>query len=725
MRADANRSRILRAGLALGATAFALAQASAALAAAPPEQPSPEAAGATGSDASPNNGDITVTARRRTETLQSVPVTMSALGQQQFERLAIRDTTDLNGLSPNVQVARTGAGTGAVQVFIRGIGQDALAFNVENPVGQYVDDVYLGRVQGALLDILDLDRIEILRGPQGTLYGRNSTVGAVKYITRQPDLDAARFRGTFTVGNFYRLDATVSASMPLITDKLAIKIDAGVRNRQGYLKVVDGNGNETGNHDNRIQRKSARVALKYQPTSELAVDLTADYSKDTGGSSSGTPLAGCASNAPSSCANLFGSPYKVGENGANDGYLSSYGFAGRVSYDVGPVTLKSISSYRGLHDFDSVDLGSIPNVKGLLLPDFKRQHQMSQELQVATNGTGPLSLVGGLFYFNENIRHFANFLNVDRVRDHQISNSYAGYVDATYKITDRWSIEAGGRYSRDKKRIDRTIFNGGTGDQVIYTGNGKVHFEKVTYKVGTNYQVTPDILAYVNYGNGYRPGGYVFTYPTQAQVDAGAVLNTTRDETAKNLETGLKTELFDRRLRLNLAGFITRYIGLQAADSALPFPIVSKDIHIKGLEADLEAHPIEAITIYANGGYLHSRVASGPAAGTTQRYIPKTQFTVGGEYRVPLTEESHIFLGGNVFHTATFRTDDSFVPSVIQPAYTLVNGELGVEMDDGKYRLSVDGKNLTNKAYFLSTVPDLVRFFAPPRTVSVTLAVKI
>ncbi|WP_217430913.1 TonB-dependent receptor [Sphingomonas bacterium] len=708
---------------------LALTQASAALASDPPQQaspgPGPGSGGTTESDAAPNNGDITVTARRRTETLQSVPVTMSALGQEQFERLAIRDTTDLNGLSPNVQVARTGAGTGAVQVFIRGIGQDALAFNVENPVGQYLDDVYLGRVQGALLDVLDLDRIEILRGPQGTLYGRNSTVGAVKYVTRQPDLDEAHFRGAFTYGNFRRVDATVSASIPLITDALAIKIDAGVRNREGYLDVVDGNGNKTGFHDNRIQRKSVRIALRYQPTSQLTVDLSADYSKDTGGSSSGTPLAGCSGDAPSSCTNLFGSPYKVGENGADDGYLSSYGVAGRVSYDTGSVTLKSISSFRGLHDFDSVDLGSLPNVSGLLLPDYKRQHQVSQELQASTNGMGPLNLTGGLFYFNENIRHDANFLNIDRVRDHQISNSYAGYVDATYKITKQWSIEAGGRYSRDRKQIDRTILNGGTGDQVIYTGSGKVRFQKLTYKVGTDYQVTPNILVYVNYGTGYRPGGYVFTYPLQDQIDTGTVLNTTRNETAKNLETGIKTELFNRRLRFNLAGFITRYIGLQAADGNRPFPIVSKDLHISGVEADLEAHPVQAVTIYANGGYLHSRVVSGPTAGTTQRYVPKVQFTAGGEYRLPLTDESHIFVGGNVFHTTTFRTDDSFIPSVIQPGYTLLNGELGVETGNGRCRISIDGKNLTDKAYFLSTVPGLVRFFAPPRTVSATLAVRI
>ena len=158
------------------------------------------------------------------------------------------------------------------------------------------------------MDTLDLDRIEILRGPQGTLYGRNSTLGAVKYITRQPDLDEARFRSTFTLGNFRRLDAMMSASMPLITDSLAIKIDAGVRNREGYRRVVDGDGVKTGNRDNMIQRKSARVALSCQPTSGLTVDLSADYFKDTGGSSSGTPLAGCSSDAPSFCTKAIGDP---------------------------------------------------------------------------------------------------------------------------------------------------------------------------------------------------------------------------------------------------------------------------------------------------------------------------------------------------------------------------------------------------------------------------------
>ncbi len=667
----------------------------------------------------PTTGDIVVTARRRSETLQSVPVTISAFGEAQFQKLQISDVTDLNGRSPNVQITKTGGGTGALQVFIRGIGQDALAFNVENPVGLYLDDVYLGCVQGSLLDMLDFERVEILRGPQGTLYGRNSTVGAVKYITKQPDMEQAHYRGSLTLGNFHRADVTLGASVPIIPDVLAVKLDVGTRNQDGYIDIVDKNNLKTGQHGSGVDRRNARLAVRYTPSSRLTIDLSGDYGIDRSGSSQPTPITCTATG----CTNTLGSAFRAGENGADQGRNDAWGLSARVQYDLGPLLLKSISSYRNTKNLDAIDFTGGPG-DGLVLDDQKQQHQVSQEFQIATNGTGPLTAVAGLFYFNENIRHYDNFLGIDRNDDHQVSNSYAGFAEASYALTDRWHVTAGGRYSIDDKRIDRVILAGGTGNTLLYKGGDGFETKKFTYKLGTDYKITPDVLGYVTYATGYRPGGYVFTYPTQSQVTGNAVLLKTDTESSRNLEVGLKSQLFSHRLTLNLAGFLTKYLNLQQASSAPPFPIFTKDVKIKGIEAEFDARPIDGLSVYGSLGYLHSRIASGTGAGQVPRYNPEFQYSLGTLYTVPVRKGISMFVGGSMTHTSSFRTDDSFQSAVVQGAYTLFNAQLGAEFHDGRYRVSLDGKNLGDVAYFLSTNPGAAKWYAPPRTVSLTLATR-
>ena len=228
--------------------------------------------------------EVIVSARRIEENQQRVPVPVTAFGEVQLQRLAVENATDLSGVVPNVQIAQTGAGTGAMEVFIRGIGLNALAFNLENPVGIYLDDVYLGRIQGALLDQLDFERIEVLRGPQGTLYGRNSTVGALKYVTKQPDLNESTFKADVSLGDYQRVETNASASFPIIPGTLAMKVDVGTRNVDGYIVGVDPTGKATGETGDGIDRQSARVAVLWLPAEDWNVRFTADYSVDRSGS---------------------------------------------------------------------------------------------------------------------------------------------------------------------------------------------------------------------------------------------------------------------------------------------------------------------------------------------------------------------------------------------------------------------------------------------------------
>ena len=664
---------------------------------------------------------VVVTARRRSELLQKTPVTVSAFSTAQLQRLQVTNATDLSGKSPNVQVQATGAGSGALQVFIRGVGNDSLAFNVENPVGVYLDDVYFGRVQGALLDLLDFDRIEILRGPQGTLYGRNSTVGALKYITKEPDLEQAHYTLQGTYGSYDRADAMLRASVPVIKDKLAVELALGTQNQTGYLDVIDAKGNRTGEHEDNIRRKEGRLAVRWNPTDRLSVNVSADFGRDQSGSTAGTPVI-CASE-QGGCTNTYHSPYVVGANGANDGHVYTYGVAARVEYALEPITLKSISSYRSTTDRDAIDFNSLVD-GGELLVDDKNQHQYSQEFQAASNWSGPFKIVTGVFYFNENIVHDDNFLGLDRNIDHQISNSVAGFAEASYALTSRLNLTLGARYSYDEKSIDRIILTG-DGRGQLYRGSSSFTTTKPTYKAGLDYNFTNRLMAYLTYSTGYRPGTYASTYPTAAQISTRSVLNTTSTETADNVELGLKSTLFNQHMTLNVDGFYTKYNNLQYESSAPPFPVLSQNVDIKGVEGEFSARPFRGVTLYGNGGYLESIINSGPQEGQTTRYSPKFQFSLGGEYRRPVAPGIEMFLGSNVVFTSTFRTDNSFVSSVIQQSYALVGARIGATFGNGKYQLSLDGRNLTNQAYFLSTNPDAVRWFGQPRTFAATLTVRM
>lgn len=677
---------------------------------------------ASGRTASPDASalqDVIVTARRRAETLQKVPVTVSAFDARRLDQLQVRDTTDLSGKSPNVQITAAGSGTGALQVFIRGIGQDALGFNVENPVGVYLDDVYLGRVQGALLDLLDFDRIEVLRGPQGTLYGRNSTVGALKYVTKDPDLETAHYKAGLTLGDFNRVDSVVGLSLPIIKDQLGVKIDVGTRRQDGYLDVVDATGAKTGGHENNIDRQTVRASVLWVPDSRLRVDASADYGRDVSGSTEGTPIMVDAKGASTP---VFGSPYKVGDNGADTGGNRSYGVSGRIQYALDGVTLKSITAYRSVANHDIVDLTGLPDEAAFVLPDAKNQHQLSQELQAVSTFSGPLKVIGGVFYYNENIVHDDDFIGIARNIDHQVSDSVAGYADATLALTSRLNLSLGGRYSYDHKSIDRRILDEtGAG---LFAGSDAFSSTKFTYKVGADYTFARDILGYVTYSTGYRPGTFVYTYPFQPQIAAGVVLNATRTETAENVEVGLKTELFSHRLRLNGDLFHTDYTGLQSAGSTLPFPIISKNVRLQGAELEFDARPLPGLSLYGGAGYLDSLVTAGLGTGGSPRYSPHWQASFGGEYRRPVSAAVNGFAGGNVVYTSSFRTDDTFGAAVDQSAYALVGAHVGADFAGGKYVVTFEVRNLTDKAYFVSTNAGSTQYYAAPRNFFATVAVR-
>jgi iron complex outermembrane receptor protein len=575
------------------------------------------------------------------------------------------------------------------------------------------------------MDLLDLERVEILRGPQGTLYGRDSTVGAVKYVSKDPDLNDAHFLGRGAIGNYDRRDVLLGASVPLVAGKLAAKLDLSSRSQTGYMIGVDATGQPDGQRGNGIDRQSGRLALLWTPSDAWRINFVADITNDDSGSTIPTrissPSGGTCAPATAPCRTLYNSPYKTGINTGSAGYAHAWGNSLRVEYDAGFATVKSITAYRELNSLDVIDQTRLPG-QGVLLRDLKLQNQFSQELQIASNGGGRFNWVTGLVYFNENIDHDANLYTTHNVDDTQKADSYAAFANLNYELLDGLHFEVGGRVSKEKRWIDRVVFPIGGGTPYI-TGTADFSESKGTYKLGIDYSFSPSIMVYASHSTGYRPGSFASTYASPRV--AAVVFGHTGAETARNNEIGLKSEWFDRRFRLNIAAFDTKYDNMQTQSTAVPYNVTATDFSFKGVEVEMEARPTRGLSLFASGGYLDAQTLSGSNTGRRPRLTPEFQFSAGGEYRYTLPGGTELFINVNNVYTSSYTTDPSNVSSAFQKAYSLLGANAGVDFGEGKYRVSVGGKNLTDAVYFNGTSLNVSQYYGAPRTVYVEFQVKL
>src|SRR5689334_13968515 len=356
-------------------------------------------------------GVIVVTARRTEERLQRVPSSISAFNERALDRLQATDTTGLQGAVPNLNIVQGRGSSNATNIFIRGIGQPDALQTFDPAVGVYVDDVYLSRIRGNQLDLLDLDRIEVLRGPQGTLYGKNTIGGAIKYVTRKPG-QQLRADGSITVGSYNQLDVKGAVSGP-VSNTLSLGIAFLRAKHDGYVK--DPVLNRRYNDKNTW---GTRGALAFTPSSRFRFDLTADYSHDNDALNVGAPI--------NELRHLFSntvilplaqdpSDYdfkaRTTPGLPNSTKLKHWGVAGTAAYDVtDALSLKSITAYRKLHTKDYIDIDATQAQVGDVLVDV-HQHQLSQEFQLAYT-SDRLTGVAGLYYLSErNASHQEAYAN--------------------------------------------------------------------------------------------------------------------------------------------------------------------------------------------------------------------------------------------------------------------------------------------------------------------------
>jgi iron complex outermembrane recepter protein len=678
---------------------------------------------------------ITVTtARRRGEAIQDVPVAVTSFTADALQKQQVVDLESLNLSVPNVTIVRNTGTTVGAQVYIRGVGNDDSSFTIEPPVSIYLDDVYIGRQIGAVLDVLDFERIEFVRGPQGTLYGRNSSAGAIKYISRKPNLVDSKFGGAISGGTYGKRSFNISANMPFADNSFAVKLDIGTRSQDGWMKIVNAAGQDTGQRANAIDNQAGRISALWSATSSTDIFLSYDVATNASGpqaiaSTNCTGLigAGVSPFAPNSAFNVvcpFRFDARTTGNGAPDiNKFRGWGSNLTITTDLGGAEFKAISGYRGFKDDLALDLSGNPAAPFNLI-QYLKQKQFSQELQLTSKAGGALDWIVGAFYFDETVDQNAVFGGRRNI-DTQEAKSHALYGELNWRFAPDWTLTIGGRQSKDKKSIGRQYFLSPTDINPSVTlamGTNDYTQSKFTPKVGIDVKLNKNALLYATWGEGYRAGGYAAARPTSAQQLGGQIVA----ETVTSWETGLKSEWLAKRVKLNLAYFQSTYKNLQSsvlgADGS--FTVISGDAKFSGVDFEGAFRVTPDWNMYAIAGFLKdewTRQPPGTVTAVRLKHVPRSQYKIGSDYRFQQLGPGYFTLAANYRWTDEIYRSTANHLNIRSPAYGLVDAQISYEWNSGQTKLILAGTNLTDKIYWTQGVSTLGRYIGQPRLVSLTL----
>jgi len=693
--------------------------------------------------------DIVVTARRRAESLQDVPIAVTAYTGEALERQGALDLTAISDTTPNVTFETSRGTNTTLTAFIRGVGQQDPVAGFEAGVGLYLDDVYLNRPQAAVLEIYDVERIEVLRGPQGTLYGRNTIGGAIKYVTRRLS-DTPEFRATARLGTYKQADLILSASSPVAQ---GVKIGGSVArlSRGGFGDNLT-NGLENYNQD----VWAARGTVELEPTEGVSIRFTGDYTKDKSNPRNGHRLiTGLLSGAP-----VLSDVYDT-QAGLNTPHqdIEAYGGAMHTEIDIGQgMTVKNVLGYRQDRSATPIDFDALP-AADVDVPAIYKNHQVSDELQLLYEGD-KLQGVAGVYFLSASAQNIFDVILgttspvalpglTASTFGHVNTQTLAGFADFTYKITDQLSFSAGGRYTVDRRRATVVRKNllfgaspalGGAGTQLgALTSDfrGEKTFKEFTPRLSVSFEPDADNTLYASWSKGFKGGGFDPRGLSTAAPDLNG--NGTREyneifdyflfdpEKVTSYEVGYKASLLDRRLRLALAGFYADYKDVQVPGSVgavingVPtFVGVTTNAgkaSFKGIEAEAVATLFRAdngarLNFAGTLGYLDAQYdefitnvpGKGPVDVADFRRIQNTpKWTLSGtlDYSTPLA-------GGQLSASTTlsyrsktyqFETPSPFLD---QKGYALLDAHLTWTSPDDRYTIGLHGKNLTDKQYITS-----------------------
>ena len=728
--------------------------------------------------------EIITTARRREESLQEVPISVTMLTGDQLERIGAADIIEVAKQSPNVTLEVSRGTNTTLTAFIRGVGQQDPVAGFESGVGLYLDDVYFNRPHAAVLDLYDVERIEVLRGPQGTLYGRNTIGGAIKYVTRPLSADP-EVKVRANVGNYGQLDGLITASAPL-SDSVRIGGTIAQFTRDGF-----GDNINLGTEQYDKDVFGARASLEWDATDDLFFRFSADFTDD-----SSSPKAG------HRAATGEDEGHRLLEGGTEGAPILDDVFDTRAGLDIPKQSVESfggallaewtlndqwmlrgILAARGDETFSPIDFDSLPQ-DDLDVPVVYENEQYSGELQALFSGD-QLNGVIGYYYLDANA--FNEFdvvlgptgdligvpgLNANTVGDVD-TKTWSIFADFSYDFNDAFSLSVGGRYTSDERSslVLRRTFAGGIsptfgGSAIVIATtsnfNGSEEFTDFSPRVSLSYRPVDEHNLYISYSEGFKGGSFDPRAQTSATPDFDGDGNISDDEifefmsfrpeTVKSYELGVKSTWLDSRMTTNLAIFFGDYEDVQIPGS------VGVDTTGDGIEdtftgvttnagaAELPGFEFEGLfqandywTFAAAIGYLDAEYtefidASNEDVSDEAVFQNTPKWTASGTvtFETPLslfgTDGMIAFIG-----SAAYRDDASQfefpIPLLDQDSFTLWDLSIVWEDDDGHWRAGLHGKNLGDEEYkvagynfpTLGLEGNVTAFYGNPRTVTASV----
>lgn len=643
--------------------------------------------------------NIVVTAQRREEELQKVPVAITTLSAKDLEQKQIRRLDDMKFEVPNMVIEPATGTSSAAKIFMRGVGTDESLFSADPSVAIYIDDVYMPRMTGALLDMFDVTRIEVLRGPQGTLYGRNAPGGAVRYVTAKPT-GAEKFDVEGRVGNFHRLDVRASVST-----KLSEGVDAtfGVMSkaRDGYLKDITNGGKV---NDEQIYGARGSIGFNMGST---RVTVAGDLLRQRSGPqyASGVIDAAAAARFNRPINNADGNLLTIETNlppGAGRNDLDQSGLSVVTSTDFESVEWRNIYAYRKMDNALAIDLDGTAQTRFHLFQD-QRQSQNSLESQLISTGKGALSWTAGLFAFKEqNDQPTRQDIFAPGATNllAQTVKASALYGQADYRLNPVWKLTAGMRSSRESK--DFSIISIRTNGTEAFRVAKSNTWTNTDWKLGLDAQLSKEILAYASASTGFKSGGF------NGRAGSVAQFTTLKPETVKSYEVGFKTTLADGKVRFNINYFRNDYKDLQLtafdANGVSNLTNATSAL-IKGFELEAVAQVTPDWQISGHLGTLDSKYQDFSAAnaatfaGKALKQAPKQQWGLGTNYRIK-TANGTINLNAGMKRVGDHFQNLAVSELIKTQAYSLVDARVGYDVKGGKWSVALWGKNLGNKIYY-------------------------
>nr|WP_235054457.1 TonB-dependent receptor [Novosphingobium lindaniclasticum] len=726
-------------------------------------------------------GDIVVTAERRTENLQQVPISVGVVGGDQLRsfQAAGDDILSLSGRVPGLY-AETTTGRIFPRFYIRGLGNIDFYLGASQPVSIIQDDVVLEHVVLKSNPVYDLEQVEVLRGPQGSLFGRNTTAGIIKIDTIKPSTDRWTGRANASYGSYNSVNVDAGVGGPIIQDVLAVRVSGLYQRRDDWIDntysgpSADGTVSPKKDAMGGFEERDARIQLLLAPTGTGFSMLTSFHARKYSGTST-IFHRGAFTKGSNDVSDEPRSRIALDEAHNNPQAYDTYGASSRIAMDFGPVTLTSISAWETTSGYSRGDtdggagadypVNGVANGFGQSQGNVRDLDQLSQELRLSSNGDTRFKWqVGGMWFNQRDITEFyqrAYFLTPPAnnpnnwVRLRNENTSWALFGQASYELAEGLTITAGGRYTKDTKKTRLLKTADTAAGAVTYRGRRYVRLsgEEPSWDVSVNYEVNPSVNVYARVARGFRG-------PTIQ--GRSAVFNsdfTTADsETILSGEAGIKTQLFDNRVRFNLSGFAYRVkdIQLNGNDSDGNGVLFNADkAEAYGMEAELEARPIPNLTLTAGLSLLHTEIKdknvyaqvcalNGAVVCTVQDptitnargvfaqidgnplpNAPKYTANLTARYDVPLGN------GGSVFAATDWMWQGytNFVLYKTREFYSKNDFEGGLKVGysapDGRYEIAAFARNITNEKNLKGVIENyMAAVFNEPRVIGASFSGK-